>query len=183
MQTTEGGLMQHNPPSFAPTLDTPRLRIRPHKIEDFEALVSLYQTPRSRYIGGPLPRGEVWNGFVDAVGQWALFGFGGWGIERREDGVLLGQVAIAQPPHFPEIELGWLLFEGFEGQGYASEAVLRVLDFARSTYGWTSLVSYIDPDNVGSIRLATRLGAFRDLQAATPNNDPTLVYRYDLKND
>jgi RimJ/RimL family protein N-acetyltransferase len=45
--------------------------------------------------------------------------------------------------------------------------------------GWTTAVSYIDPDNARSIALAERLGAVRDRGARQPVFDkPCLVYRH-----
>ena len=46
---------------IAPTLTTERLLLRPHRRDDFEPLVALYATDRSRYIDGPLPAQEVWQ--------------------------------------------------------------------------------------------------------------------------
>ena len=43
-----------------------------------------------------------------------------------------------------------------------------------------SLVSYIDRENAASIRLAERLGARLDPDAARPEGDDCLVYRHPL---
>jgi RimJ/RimL family protein N-acetyltransferase len=164
---------------IAPTLVTQRLALRAHRIADFDLLAHLFTTDRSRHIGGPLNEQDVWAGFMNAVGQWAVSGFGGWGIELRETGQCVGQVAISRPVEFPEIELGWLLFEGQEGKGYAFEAATRARDFAFGELGLSTLFSYVDPDNARSRHLAERLGGQRDPSAATPNGDPTWVYRYE----
>ncbi len=162
----------------APVLTGERILLRPHRAEDFEQLAEIYAADRSRYIGGPLPKETVWQNFVADIGQWVLFGFGAWAIEERSSGAYAGQTGLNFPVRYPERELGWVLFEGFEGKGYASEAVLLTRAFAFETLGWTECVSYIDPDNQRSIRLAERLGAVLDRGAATPNNDPCLVYRH-----
>jgi RimJ/RimL family protein N-acetyltransferase len=51
-------------------------------------------------------------------------------------------------------------------------------DWAFGPRGQTNLVSYIDPKNTASIRVAERLGGVIDPDAATPWEDPDLVYRY-----
>jgi RimJ/RimL family protein N-acetyltransferase len=112
------------------------------------------------------------------IGKWVLFGFGAWAIEERSSGAYAGQTGLNFPVRYPERELGWVLFEGFEGKGYASEAALLTRAFAFETLGWTECVSYIDPDNQRSIRLAERLGAERDNKAATPGGEACLVYRH-----
>lgn len=165
----------------APQLETERLILRAHRLEDFAALADIFQTDRAKFMGGPLSRERVWTMFSDSVGQWPLCGMGTWAVVRRADGVVVGEVGINRPAHFPEPELGWLLYDGFEGQGFATEAAGAALDFAAGTYKLQSLVSYIDPDNARSIQVARRLGGVNDPKADTPNDEPCLVYRHDLR--
>ena len=70
--------------------------------------------------------------------------------------------------------IGFLFLAEAEGRGYAREAAEAARGFAFGRLGWTSVVSYVDPDNVRSVRLAGRLGARRD--AATV--DGALVFRH-----
>lgn len=164
---------------LAPSIRTERLLLRPYRLDDFPHLLALYETDRAAYIGGRLPPRRVWDGFMNCIAQWDVFGFGGWAIEEVDSGSLVGEVAITHPVDFPEVELGWLLFEGFEGRGYAYEAALAARRWAFEEAGITTLVSYVDRDNVRSARLAERLGARVDPQALTPNGDLCLVYRHD----
>ncbi len=163
---------------IAPELRTERLLLRPHRVEDFDRLAALYETPRSKHIGGPLTRGEAWRGFAGDVGSWALLGFGTWAIEVRADGAYAGQIGLNHPADFPEREIGWVLWEEFQGKGYAFEAAMCARDFAYRQLGWTTVVSYIDPDNERSIGLAKRMGATLDPDAPTPNDEGCLVYRH-----
>lgn len=162
----------------APRIETERLVLRPHRTEDFEGFVVFYATARSHFVGGHgFPRARLWYGFAADVGSWPLMGFGGWAIEERATGAFAGQVSLSKPDHFPERELGWLLFDDFEGRGYAFEAARTVRDFAFGTLGWDTAVSYIDPANARSIALARRLGTVEDRDAA--RYDPEdLVFRH-----
>jgi len=162
----------------APYLETERLVLRPYRVEDFDRMADLYASPRSKYINGPLTRGDAWRVFAADVGQWELLGFGAWAIELRETGAYVGQVGLNLPADFPERELGWLVWQEFEGRGYAFEAALRARVFAYRTLGWDTLVSYVDPENARSIRLAERMGASQDPDAPTPNSEPCLIYRH-----
>lgn len=162
----------------APRLETERLVLRPHRVDDFERIAALFASPRSRYMGGPLSRGDAWRWFAGYVGQWDLLGFGSWAIELRGNGAYVGQVSLNLQAGFPEVELGWSLWEEFEGNGYASEAARRARDFAYRILGRSTLVSYIDAANTGSIHLAERMGAVLDPDAPTPGVDPWLVYRH-----
>ncbi len=163
---------------MAPVLETDRLTLRPFRLEDFEPFAALYASDRSRYIDGPVDRGEAWLFFVAGIGQWPLLGFGSFAIERKGDGACVGGIGLNAPPQFPERELGWVLWDGFEGHGFASEAALRARHFAFATLGWETAVSYIHPDNHASLRVAARLGAVHDLHAEIPDDGPTLVYRH-----
>ena len=89
----------------------------------------------------------------------------------------VGQVGINHGPLFPEKELGWQVYEGYEGNGYATEAARALRDWAFGALGLRTLVSYIDPGNSRSAAVAERLGAVLDRTA--PRQDPDdLVYRH-----
>lgn len=162
----------------APLLTTERLVLRALRFEDFQPLVDLFATERSRYMDGPQSPAQVWSGFMESVGQWPILGYGSWAVTLRESGELVGQCGLNRPYSFPEDELGWLLLDGFEGHGYAFEAAIAARDFGYRQIGMKTLVSYIDPDNTRSIRLAGRLGARLDTSAPTPNGDACLVFRH-----
>jgi RimJ/RimL family protein N-acetyltransferase len=169
----------------APVLHTERLTLRPHVMADFEPLCAVFESARARYMGGPFSRREAWLMFAADAGSWALQGVGAWGIQARE-GAFLGQVSVAQPVHFPELELGWTLVQEAEGQGYAHEAAMAALNWVRCDLRPQSLVSYVHVDNARSIALARRLGAEHDPCAAYAEGDSaedTVIYRHHLDSD
>lgn len=164
----------------APTLHTPRLTLRPHVLADIEPFWEFFQSDRAQYVDAPETRSQFWSEFASEVGSWDLCGHGGWAVDKR-DGTFIGQVAITQPPHFPEPEIGWIFFEGAEGRGYAAEAAMVALGWAWSSLPITTLVSYIHPANARSRALAGRLGALHDPQARLPEGETpaqTMVYRH-----
>ncbi|MBL4890688.1 MAG: GNAT family N-acetyltransferase [Rhizobiaceae bacterium] len=152
----------------APILETERIRLRPIQTSDFDRLKSFMVSERSCYVGGPMSSGDCWRMFASDVGQWVLLGFGAWAIEHRESGEYMGQIGLNHPADFPERELGWLLWDEFEGHGYAFEAAMCAREFVYGTLGWKTVVSYVDPDNARSIKLVERMSAVRDMEAATP---------------
>ena len=85
---------------------------------------------------------------------------------------MLGEVGIYHLATYPEPEIGWMLVSGAEGRGIAHEAAAALRAWAYARFGWTTLVSYIDPANARSIRLAERLGARLDTAAAPPETSP-----------
>ncbi|WP_417310099.1 GNAT family N-acetyltransferase [Devosia sp.] len=166
----------------APLLHTERLTLGPYALAGYERLCAVYATERSRYVGGPLPPDEVWQNMAGGIGQWPLLGLGTWMITQRDTGAPVGEVAVSWPPRFPEPEIGWVLFDGQEGKGYALEAATAARDWGIRLRKVPTLVSYVDENNLASQRLCERLGGVRDLTAATPNGDPCWVYRYDIGN-
>jgi len=153
-----------------PTLETPRLLLRPPRQEDFAAYRDLMASSRSVFMGGPFDLKTAWGMFCNDAAQWQFFGHGCLMIERKEAGDCIGQVGINHGPLFPEKELGWLLYDGHEGQGYALEAARTMRDWAFAELGLASLVSYCDPQNAPSIALARKLGGTLDPLA--PRQDP-----------
>lgn len=160
-----------------PTLETKRLSLRPPRTEDWPAYAELMHSERSVYMGGPFSTKIAWGLFCHDIAQWALMGHGALMMEDRNTGSCLGQVGINHGPLFPEHELGWMVYANAEGKGYAYEAAGALRSWAFEICGLKTLVSYIDPENSRSRRLAERLGAKVDTRA--PRQDPTdLVFRH-----
>jgi len=163
--------------TMIPTLVTARMSLRPMVAADWEPYSVLMLSERSRYMGGPFPVSEAWGMFCADHAGWDLYGAGALMLEELDTGICLGQVGINSGPLFPEQEIGWLVFPEAEGRGYAFEAASALLDWARNARRLDTLVSYVDPQNARSCRLAERLGATLDGKAPRP--DPTdLVYRH-----
>ena len=128
-------------------------------------------------MGGPFDAREAWGIFCHEVALWTLCGHGGMSIELQETGECVGSVEINYGPLYPERELGWQVYEEHEGNGYITEAAGAYRDWAFEELKLSTLVSYIDPDNIRSIAVAVRLNGVLDHSA--PKQDPDdLVYRY-----
>ena len=54
----------------APVITTPRLRLRPHRMDDMEAFWAFYQTPRAAYVGAPKNRTHLFYGLSSEVVAW-----------------------------------------------------------------------------------------------------------------
>ena len=159
-----------------PTLHTDRLTLRPFRNGDFDAYATFMAGERTQYMDGKLTRAQAWGAFCGEIASWSLNGFGTLAIE--EDGQIAGGAGLIHPPHFPEPECGWFLFDGFTGRGLATEAGRAMLDHTFATTDLTSIVSYVSEGNAASIRVAERLGAVRDNMAKAPESTGTLVYRH-----
>lgn len=130
--------------------------------DDFSAFAAFYQGPRCKHVGGPLSRELAWRNFASLWGHWVLRGYGRWTVEEVQTGTAVGNIGLWYPLGWPEPEIGWTLFDGAQGKGYATEAANAVKEYAYETLGWSTLISAIAPDNIESVALAKRLGAHLD---------------------
>lgn len=160
-----------------PTIKTERLILRPPTMDDFPAYAVLMMSERSRFMGGPFDKRGAWVSYCHDVALWKLAGHGGLMIDIAATGECVGQVGINHGPLFPEKELGWMLYDGHEGQGYATEAGRAMRDWGFATLGLETLVSYFDPNNHKSMAVSARLGGAPDPDAQRQDPDD-VVYRY-----
>jgi len=150
----------------APELRTSRLRLRGHRRDDAEMLVTLWQDPDVvRHIGGqPMAAEDIWNRLLRYVGHWQLNGYGMWVVEEQDSGRAIGEVGLFEGrrglgDRFDGApEAGWVLLPAGHGRGYAREAMRAALLWTESAKGFPRSVCVIDPDNAPSIRTAAALG-------------------------
>ncbi len=143
-----------------PELETGRLRLRHFREADVPPFLEFYQDPLAQAIYGPeTSAGDVWRNVAKFLGHWTLRGFGPWAIEEKSSGRFAGYAGLWFPGDFDDVEVGYGLHPAFRGRGYAVEAAGAARDHGAGTLGLKRLVSYIDPANHSSIRVAERLGA------------------------
>lgn len=163
-----------------PVIETDRLILRAPLLEDFDAFWEMLKSPGGHFFGDADSFEDVWAEFLHLAGQWPLRGHGGWAVTLRETGAVAGFVQIGAEPGDMEPELGWIFAPDARGKGLSDEAAIAARGYAFGQAGIPSLVSYVDPDNAHSQRLAERLGAVRDAaaEAALPDADKCLAYRH-----
>ena len=162
--------------ALTPVLTTNRTRLRPMEPHDFDPMWDFFQSSAASYTDPPDNRTHLWYGMLSELATWDWQGHGTWSVDLH-DGTFIGQVGLNHPPHFHELELGFVFFEPFWGQSLAYEASLAARDWAFDTLKVPSFVSYIHKENARSITLAQRLGAVHDITAHSHDPDD-VVYRY-----
>lgn len=93
----------------------------------------------------------------------------------------MGLVSLNTAITLPHPELGWILWDAFEGQGYAYEAASNARNFAFEILGWMNLLSGIHEDNHASIRLAERMQAEWVPSLRVPEEPETRIYRHERR--
>lgn len=141
-----------------PVLRTERLSLREPREADLPAMLAFNDSPRARFVGGPVERRWIWRGLLANLGHWALRGYGFFSVDTH-DGAFIGRVGVICHDGWPEPELAWHLFDGFEGRGLAHEAALAARADYHARISTRPLISMIEVANSRSQALAQRLGA------------------------
>lgn len=151
-------------PATLTSLRTARTTIRPLTADDVDATHSYMSDPETcRYLlFEPRTRAEV----AEKVAEWAKGGgrlaekgdYIEYGIDADGHGVIghiyLTIVSVGDAGG----EIGWTLHPDFQGKGYAAEAASATLDYAFGVLNLHRVRAELDPRNVASVTLCTRLG-------------------------
>jgi RimJ/RimL family protein N-acetyltransferase len=183
--------MSHRPQSVVPVpvVETERLRLRGHRLDDFGECAAMWADPTvTRYIGGrPFTEEESWARLLRYVGHWSWLGFGYWAMEEKATGGFIGELGFAdfkreiEPSIQGLPELGWVLAARAHGKGYATEAARAVLSWGEASFDSGKTVCLIHPDNRASLRVAEKCG-FEESLRTTYKGHPTILLNRGLKN-
>jgi len=169
-----------------PILETERLRLRRHQVEDFPACARMWADPSvTRYIREtPFSAEETWARLLRNIGLWPALGFGYWVVEQRNTGEYVGEVGFADhkrdlKPSLEGIpEIGWVFASEAQGKGFATEAVRVAIAWADSNFRGKRTACIIAPDNAPSIKVARKFG-YREFAHTTYHGHPTVLYMRD----
>ena len=150
-----------------PELRTERLVLRGWTPEDRVALAAVNSDKRvMEFIGDPMTRGQS-DEMADRIeAKFAQQGFGFWAVEVAGIAPFVGFVGLNAPtfdaPFMPAVEIGWRLGADFWGEGYASEAARRALDYGFYVALLDEIVAFTTVRNVRSRRVMERIGMTHD---------------------
>ena len=162
-----------------PLLETERLVLRGPEAADFDHYAGFLMDPeRAAGFGLEEDRPKAWRWFALNIGHWALHGYGYFTVILRESKIPCGIIGIWNPEGWPEPELGWALFDGYEGIGLAREGAERVRRWAYDDLELLTLTSNIVPGNNRSIALAERMGAKFERKYINARMGESMIYRH-----
>lgn len=146
--------------------ETPRLRLRRVRDDDFEPLVQTWSEPEiTRYTSRrPDVRGFVAKmvadmqaklpGETEPGGPWYQFI-----VERRDNGQAIGDVGVGFGiPGERQVELGYRIRTGDQRRGYAREAVAATIDHLIESHAIHRFVAVAAVPNTASTGLLRSLG-------------------------
>jgi [ribosomal protein S5]-alanine N-acetyltransferase len=149
-----------------PVLETPRLRLRPYRAEDVEAMFALYSDPRvMRYWSFPpwieIAQARIYiSRCLAGMNSGEIFP---WVIAERSSDRLIGAMTLFSL-HADQLraEIGYSLSPDYQGRGLATEALRAGLAHAFDDLGLVRVEADIDPRNEASWRLLERIGFQRE---------------------
>lgn len=166
-----------------PVLETERLRLRAHRVADFDDCAAMWGDPKVvRHIGGKsLSREEVWARLLRYAGHWSLLHYGYWAVEEKTTGAFAGELGFADFQRELESdlkglpELGYAFASRVHGMGYATEAALAALAWGDAHFRSKRTACIIHPDNLASVRVAEKCG-YREHERTTYKGEPAIVF-------
>ena len=168
LDSMSGGMTTHRSVGAlveAPRLETERLLLTAHVVDDFSSLATRWADPEvTKYIGKPSTPKESWKRLLMYRGLWPLLGYGIWAVREKHSGLYVGDVGFADlhrelEPSIDGIpEAGWVLSTWAQGKGYANEALNAALGWLEREVKCDRAVCMIARENLPSRRVAEKAG-------------------------
>ena len=142
--------------------ETPRLRGRRWRVQDFDALVAVYgdsQVVRWVADGRPLTAQRVREWMAITDDNYRTRGYGMFALEDRATGEVVGFCGLVHPAGQVEPEVKYAFRRSHWGRGLASEAVPALLAYGARCHGLARIVATVSPEHVASHRVLLKAGA------------------------
>lgn len=145
-----------------PILKTDRLILRPFRPEDAQAVFDGWESDPdvARYMfwtsHNDIKKTKEWITFeISQIGKPEWYRFA---LELKASGALIGTALIYYEEELRSWEIGYNLGKDYWGRGYATEAMGRVLDFAKEQLGIAEAAGRYAKENPASGRVMEKLG-------------------------
>ena len=150
--------------------DTERLRLRrltPDDLDDVHSLMSDPDVMRFS-LNGPMSRERVSEWLGGVLQSYNENGWGRFRVEEKGSGRFVGVCGFLLWDDVGgrrEVEIGYRFLPDTWGKGYATEAAVACRDLGFGPLGLTRLISLIEADNVGSWKVAEKVGMHHERDA------------------
>ena len=169
-------------PSIGPNdvaLETRRLWFRQMVLDDMDELKAIFCDPFAmQFYPAPFDREKLrqyveWN-----MGNFARFGFGLWTLIHKGDQCLVGDCGLSYQmvDGIGELEIGYHLLPSYWNRGLVTEAASACRDYVFNTLGKKRVISWMNPDNAPSRRVAEKIGMHFEKETTDKHDRRTVVY-------
>ena len=166
---------------MVPVLETERLILRAHRLEDFPAYAAMWADPVFlRHVGPARSEEEAWIRFLHRHGMWSLVGYGLWAVEEKTSHAYVGDAGFMRTRRDLPIDCGdlpeggWTFAPSVHGKGYGREATTVAMAWADRHLEAPRTWCLINVENEFSLKIAARLG-YREAAQVTLRDAPALV--------
>jgi len=145
-------------------VETDRLIIRSFSESDIPAYATIVADPRvTKYLadGSPHSPAEAEAYILDCIDRDQATGISRYAVLLKHDESLIGFCGFKKLPDYTDF--GWRYAQQAWGQGYATEAALRVLAYGLEDLKLINLAAGSFTENVASVKIIQKLG-FRHVQ-------------------
>lgn len=141
--------------------ETKRCRIREMTEEDLDAIYEIYSGKDiTKYMEDLYEDREKELEYIRCyiAHEYTFWGYGTWIVERKQDDKVIGRVGFNMRDGFEQPELGFVIGEEYQRQGYALECCMAALNIGKEDYEFEEVQALIKEGNVASIELCKKLG-------------------------
>ncbi len=143
-------------------IETSRTYLRKLTLNDAEALLAIFDDPDVMHfsVSGVRNLAQI-KEFINAVLlSYEQHNFGGWAVIDKSTQQLIGGCSLNETliDNGQHIEIAYRYIKSAWGKGYATEVAQAVKDYGINVLQLPEIIAIIQPENVDSIKVATKIG-------------------------
>jgi RimJ/RimL family protein N-acetyltransferase len=166
-----------------PLFTSPRLLFREFTLEDADLIYDLNSDDEvTKYVHELPTTKEVAKQTLvyTILPQYEQNNFGRWAVQLKDTTEFIGWCGLKYRKDLKLIDLGYRFKRKFWGNGYATEAAQRTIEYAKDPLNLSEICAFAHIDNIASWKVLEKCGMqFTGL--ATVDNCPAKSYRLLLK--
>lgn len=160
---------------------TERLIVRRWRGADLPALLAVYgDADAMRWVGDgvAITREQCIEWLAVTRRNYAQRGYGMFAVEQKTDFALIGFCGIVHPGGQAEPEIKYAYLRSSWGQGFATEAVVGLIEYGAAVHGLTHIIATTAPANVASHRVLLKAGMDRGELRADDEGSETQLFEW-----
>lgn len=141
-------------------LETERLILRPFEEKDVDAVFEMRSNEEiMRYIREPQTKRKETVSWIQMISEkWGTEEIGFCAVVEKASGNCIGWCGLWRLKETNEIEVGYAIKKDFWGNGYATEAAEKFLEYGFRELNLDRIVAVAYPENEASQKVMKRLG-------------------------
>ena len=109
------------------------------------------------------------------IASYLTNGFGLYIVRLKNENIPIGMCGLVKRAGLEDVDIGFALSPDFSGKGYAYEAAIATMNYAKDILNIKSIVAITTPNNISSINLLKKLQFNFEKMISIPNDDEELM--------